>query len=113
MTQGQQKAIAQKQEIARKRYKKAHPGRAKLPDHLSVEEIEIYPEGDLSEMVCIGKEVKYELECVPARFFIKCYIRYKYAPKSKEGKHLTHIGTVHLNLHTLPNWNKSTHEELR
>lgn len=84
----QQKAIAQKQEIARKRYKKAHPGRAKLPDHLSVEEIEIYPEGDLSEMVCIGKEVTYELECVPARFFIKCYIRYKYAPKSKEGKHL-------------------------
>jgi hypothetical protein len=32
--------------------------------------------------------------------------------KSKEGKHLTLIGTAHLNLHTLPNWNKSTQEEL-
>jgi transposase len=59
----------------------AHKGRAALPAHLPVEEIEIHPEGDLSEMVCIGKEVTEELECEPARFFIRRYIRYKYAAK--------------------------------
>ncbi len=63
----------------------AHKGRAALPAHLPVEEIEIHPEGDLSEMVCIGKEVTEELECEPARFFIRRYIRYKYAAKNGEG----------------------------
>jgi len=62
-----------------------HHGRAALPAHLPVEEIEIHPQGDLSEMVCIGKEVTEELECEPARFFIKRYIRYKYALKNGEG----------------------------
>lgn len=84
----QHKAIEQKREATQKKQKKQHPGRAKLPDHLPVEEIEVHPEGDLSQMVCIGKEVTEELECVPARFFIKRYIRYKYAPKSKEGSPL-------------------------
>jgi transposase len=60
-----------------------HPGRLPLPDHLPVEEVEIYPEGDLSGMVCIGKEITEELDCVPARFFIRRYIRYKYAPKDQ------------------------------
>jgi transposase len=36
-------------------------------------------------MVCIGKEVTEELECEPARFFIRRYIRYKYAHPSQEG----------------------------
>src|SRR5690606_9491421 len=62
-----------------------HHGRAKLPAHLPVEEIEIHPEGDLSEMVCIGKEITEELECEPAKFYIKRYIRYKYAAKNGEG----------------------------
>ena len=63
----------------------AHKGRAALPAHLAVEEIEIHPEGDLSDMICIGKEVTEELECEPARFFIRRYIRYKYAAKDGEG----------------------------
>ncbi|MBE9466687.1 IS66 family transposase, partial [Dyadobacter subterraneus] len=62
-----------------------HKGRAALPAHLPVEEIEIYPTGDLSEMVCIGKEVTEELDYEPARFLIKRYIRYKYAPKNGDG----------------------------
>src|SRR5690606_30112092 len=62
-----------------------HNGRAKLPEHLPVDEIEIHTEGDLSDMVCIGKEVTEELECEPARFYIKRYIRYKYAAKSGDG----------------------------
>jgi transposase len=36
-------------------------------------------------MVCIVNEVTEKLEYQPARFFIKRYIRYKYAPKDKEG----------------------------
>jgi transposase len=62
-----------------------HKGRAALPSHLPVEDIEIYPAGDLSEMVCIGKEVTEELDYEPARFLIKRYIRYKYAAKNGEG----------------------------
>jgi transposase len=64
---------------------KPHPGRLPLPKHLPVEEIEIHPEDDLMGMVLIGKEVSNELECQPARLFIRRYIRYKYAAKDKEG----------------------------
>src|SRR5690625_2394376 len=60
-----------------------HKGRLPLPDHLPVEELEIHPEGGLSEVVCIGKQVTDELELEPARFYIKRYIRYKYAPKDQ------------------------------
>jgi len=81
--QQQQEEIKEKIEYVRKRPN--HHGRAKLPAHLPIEEIEIHPEGDLSKMVCIGKEVTQELECEPARFFIKRYIRYKYAAKNGDG----------------------------
>ena len=77
----QQEEIKEKIEYVRKRPN--HKGRAKLPAHLPVEEIEIHPEGDLSQMVCIGKEITEELEWDPAKFYIKRYIRYKYAAKDK------------------------------
>src|SRR5690606_35515439 len=79
----QQEEVNQKIEYVRKR--RNHKGRAKLPEHLAVEEIEIHPEGDLSDMVCIGSEITEELECEPAKFYIKRYIRYKYAAKGGEG----------------------------
>ncbi len=85
----QQEEIREKIEYVRKRPN--HKGRAKLPDHLPVEEIEIHPEGDLSGMVCIGKEVTEELECEPARFFIKRYIRFKYAAKNGEGVRIAEL----------------------
>jgi transposase len=59
--------------------------RAALPAHLPVETVEIHPEGDLSEMVCIGSDITEELDCEPARFFIRRYIRYKYTTKEGEG----------------------------
>lgn len=71
--------------VRKKQSRPNHKGRVPLPDHLPVEQIEIYPEGDLSGMVCIGTEVTEELECRPAQFYIKRYIRYKYASKSAEG----------------------------
>jgi hypothetical protein len=48
--QVQQEAVI-KQEITYSREKKKHPGRAKLPENLPVEEIEIYLQGDLSDKV--------------------------------------------------------------
>src|SRR5690554_1948433 len=78
-----------KQEITYSRTKKKHPGRAKLPDHLPVEEIEIYPKGDLSSKVCIGKEITDVLDYVPGYFKIKRYIRYKYATKDKDNTQIT------------------------
>jgi transposase len=70
--QQQEEQLVEKISYERKKQtKSAHKGRVALPAHLPVEEIEIHPEGDLSEMVCIGKEVTEELECVPAKFFIK------------------------------------------
>lgn len=83
----QEKVI--KQEITYSRAKKKHPGRAKLPDHLPVEEIEIYPEGDLSDKVCIGKETTDVLDYVPGYFKIKRYIRYKYATKDKDNTQIS------------------------
>ncbi len=77
----QQEETKEKIEYIRKR--PIHKGRVKLPAHLPVEDIEIHPEGDLSEMACIGKEITEELECEPAKFYIKRYIRYKYAAKDK------------------------------
>ena len=89
----QQEEIKEQITYTRKK-QSAHKGRAALPDHLPVEEIEIHPEGDLTEMVCIGKEVTEELECEPARFFIRRYIRYKYA--AKNGKDFEGIKTGEL-----------------
>ena len=78
----QQEEIKEKIEYTRKRPN--HKGRAKLPEHLPVVEIEIHPEGDLTGMVCIGKEITEELECEPAKFYINRYIRYKYASKKQD-----------------------------
>jgi transposase len=77
--------VVLQEEILQEKISYIHKGRAALPSHLPVEEIEIYPTGDLSEMICIGKEVTEELDYEPARFLIKRYIRYKYAPKNGEG----------------------------
>ena len=81
--QQQQEEVKQKIEYIRKRPN--HKGRAKLPEHLPVIEKHIHPEGGLSEMVCIGKEITEELECEPAKFYINRYIRYKYAAKNGDG----------------------------
>lgn len=70
--------------VKAKKPQSTHPGRSPLPNHLPVEEIEIHPQGNLEEMVCIGKEVTEELDCIPAKLFIRRYIRYKYVPKDQE-----------------------------
>lgn len=80
----QSEALVEKVEYIRQKASKPHPGRAPLPDHLPVEEIELYPDGDLSEMICIGKEITEELDYVPGKYIIRRYIRFKYVLKKKE-----------------------------
>jgi transposase len=84
--QSLQEELTQKVEYVRRKSGAAHPGRTKLPEHLPVEEIELYPQGNLEEMTCIGKEITEELDYKPAQFIIRRYIRYKYASKVPEGK---------------------------
>ena len=70
-----------------------HPGRLPLPDHLPVEEIIIEPKEDTTGMKCIGREVTDQLELIPAKLFIKRYIRPKYIkPRDQEG--LTFKGVI-------------------
>jgi transposase len=64
--------------VREKNKRKEHPGRLALPSHLPVEEIILEPEEDTSNMKCIGKEVTDQLELVPAKLFIKRFIRPKY-----------------------------------
>lgn len=90
----QQETFGQKIEYTRKKQSCSHPGRATLPDHLPVEEIVIRPEGDLSGMVCIGREVTDELEYIPGKYIIKRYIRLKYAPKDKNSEQGVLIGNL-------------------
>lgn len=73
----QEERLREKLTYERRKRTSAHKGRTALPGHLPVEEINIHPEGDLTDMVCIGKEVTDELEYEPARYYIKRYIRYK------------------------------------
>jgi len=80
-----EEAFTEKITYQRKKKNTNHKGRQPLPDHLPVEQVKIYPEGDISQMKCIGQEETDELEYEPARFFIRRYIRYKYAHKSGEG----------------------------
>jgi len=54
------------------------PGRMYLPEHLKRETIEIYPQGDLSAMVYIGKQVTERLEVIPQVFKVIQEIRHKY-----------------------------------
>lgn len=70
-----------------------HPGRMPLPSHLPVKEIVIEPEEDTTGMKCIGREVTDQLELVPAKLFIKRYIRPKYIKPENEDA-LNHKGII-------------------
>jgi len=86
--------VTQKQDIAysREKPKKSHPGRIALPDHLPVEEIILEPKEDTTGMQCIGKEVTDKLELIPAKVYIKRYIRPKYIQNATDG--LTSKGII-------------------
>lgn len=93
----EEKAPEKQQEVityTREKTKRVnHPGRLPLPGHLPVEEIIIKPKEDTTGMKCIGKEVTDQLELIPAKLFIKRYIRPKYI-KSEDKESLTHKGII-------------------
>ena len=92
----QDEAEKQKQVITYVREKKKrenHPGRLPLPSHLPVKEITLEPKEDTSGMKCIGREVTDQLEMIPAKLFIKRYIRPKYI-KQEDQDSLTHSGII-------------------
>jgi transposase len=65
--------------------KKPHPGRNELPESLPREEVIIEPQEDVSDMVCIGRDITEELEYEPARLYVKRYVRPRYARPNGEG----------------------------
>jgi len=60
-------------------------GRMALPENLRREEIIIEPAEDVSDCVRIGEEITEVLDLVPAEFYVKRYIRPKYARPNGEG----------------------------
>ena len=79
--------------VRQKKKRANHPGRLPLPDHLPVEEIILEPKEDTTGMKCIGKEVTDQLELVPAKLYIKRYIRPKYI-KSQDDVSLSYKGVI-------------------
>jgi hypothetical protein len=77
--------------VREKNKRKEHHGRLALPSHLPVEEIILEPEEDTSGTKFIGKEVTDQLELVPAKLFIKRFIRPKYIMATDENQ-LEHKG---------------------
>lgn len=79
--------------VREKTKRENHPGRLPLPSHLPVKEITLEPKEDTTGMKCIGREVTDQLEMIPAKLFIKRYIRPKYIKAEDEGS-LTHKGII-------------------
>jgi transposase len=79
--------------VRKKTKRENHPGRLSLPSHLPVKEIIIEPSEDTTGLKCIGKEITDQLELVPAKLFIKRYIRPKYIKPQDEGQ-LSHKGVI-------------------
>lgn len=73
--------VEKKDKTARTRAKGT--GRMILPEQLRREEIIIEPDEDVSDCVKIGEEVTEVLDLIPGEFFVKRYIRPKYAKKDK------------------------------
>lgn len=72
--------------VERKKKKKVHPGRVKLPKDLPVEEIVIEPEEDTTGMKFLRNEITEKLEYKPAQLYIKRYIRPIYIKDDSENE---------------------------
>ena len=70
-----------------------HPGRLPLPSHLPIEEIILEPKEDTAGLKCIGKEVTDQLELIPAKLYIKRFIRPRYIKPTDESA-LNHQGII-------------------
>ncbi|TRX45273.1 IS66 family transposase [Fulvivirga sp. M361] len=89
-TPRQQEALSEQAELAapqKKTPKKRAKGQGRmtLPENLRREEIIIEPVEDVSGCVRIGEDITEVLDLIPAEFYVKCYIRPKYARPNGEG----------------------------
>lgn len=88
-TEEQQEAFSEQVEAkqvkkpAKKRAKGT--GRMALPEHLRRQTIIIEPEEDVSDCVVIGEDITEVLDLIPAEFYVKRYVRRKYARPNVEG----------------------------
>lgn len=62
-----------------------HKGRLPLPAHLVRNVIELQPQENIEGLVCIGTDVKEELDYTPGKLFVNRYERKKYAMAHGEG----------------------------
>jgi hypothetical protein len=65
--------------------KKAHPGRMALPEDLPRQVVVIEPEADTTNLKKIGEEITEQLDVTPATFFVRRFVRNKYALPEGEG----------------------------
>jgi len=65
--------------------KKPHPGRMALPADLPRQIVTIEPEGDTTNLTKIGEEITEQLDVTPAEFFVRRFVRPKYALAEGEG----------------------------
>jgi transposase len=85
-TPGEDATAAEDEEPAPRRYRRRHPGRRALPEHLLRCVHDLHPEPeDLTCPSCgqaktrFGEDVTEELELIPAKYFVNRYVRHKYA----------------------------------
>jgi transposase len=80
-----EKIVPQAPEPVRPKKRAKGAGRMPLPEGLRRETVVIEPEGDLTGCTLIGEEVTEVLEIIPAEFYVKRYVRPKYAGPNGEG----------------------------
>ncbi|WP_414617583.1 transposase [Dyadobacter sp. 32] len=80
----EQAADVVKEKVPAKKREKG-TGRMILPENLRREIIIIEPTEDVTGCTIIGEEVTEVLDLIPAEFYVKRYIRYKYARANGEG----------------------------
>ena len=78
----QKKADKEKQSAQKKRN---HPGRRPLPKHLPRIPVIVPPDEDISGCEIIGEEISEELDYMPGYFYVRQFIRYKYARPDDQG----------------------------
>lgn len=83
-TEGKQQKISYTRKPSKKQIVERN-GRMEFPKDLPRQEIVIEPSEDVSGCVKIGEEVTEELEVTPAVFFVKKYVRPKYARLNGQG----------------------------
>ncbi|MDQ6815702.1 MAG: IS66 family transposase [Bacteroidota bacterium] len=65
--------------------KKPHPGRMALPADLPREVVTVEPEGDTTNLKKIGEEITEQLDVTPSKFFVRRFVRNKYARPDGQG----------------------------